>query len=178
MSEEFRLKSHPTVVAASAFVARGAVVVGDVVVGEQASVWFSAVVRGDTESIRVGARSNIQDGAVVHADPGFPSWIGDDVTIGHRAIVHGSQIGAQTLVGMGAILMNGVKVGPRCLIGAGALLTTGREFEADSLILGSPAKAVRKLTEAELADVIDSARHYVDASRAFLAADWQDPGFR
>ena len=178
MSEEFRLKTHRPVVAASAFVARGAVVCGDVVLDDQASVWFSAVIRGDTESIRVGSRANVQDGAVVHADPGFPTVIGDDVTVGHRAIVHGAQIGAQTLVGMGAILMNGVKVGPRCLIGAGALLTTGREFEADSLILGSPAKAVRKLTDVELADVIDSARHYVEASRAFLEADWQDPGFR
>lgn len=178
MSEEFRLKSHRAVVDPSAFVAQGAVVVGDVVLGEQSSVWFSAVVRGDTESIRVGARANIQDGAVVHADPGFPTVIGDEVTVGHRAIVHGAELGAQTLVGMGAILMNGVKVGPRCLIGAGALLTSGREFPADSLILGSPAKAVRPLTDAERADVIDSARHYVDASRAFLADGWQDPRFR
>lgn len=175
MSEEFRLEPHHTVRSPSCFVARGAVVVGDVVLGDETSVWFSAVVRGDTESIRVGARSNIQDGAVVHADPTFPAIIGCGVTIGHRAIVHGATLGDDTLVGMGAILMNGVTVGPRCLIGAGALLTAGKTFEADSLILGSPAKVVRKLTGAELADVIDSARHYVAASRAFLHAGWQDP---
>lgn len=155
--------------APSAFVARGAVVVGDVAVGEQASIWFSAVIRGDTESIRVGDRANIQDGAVVHADPGFPTVIGDDVTVGHRAIVHGCTVGDGTLIGMGATILNGARIGRGCIVGANALVKEGAEFPDGSLIVGMPAKSVRSLDEAGAADLRRLAEHYVANARRFAA---------
>lgn len=174
MSEEsFRL--GPAKIAGSAFVAKGAVVVGDVVLGEEVSVWFSAVIRGDTEQIRVGARSNIQDGSVVHADPGFPCVIGEDVTVGHRCVVHGAVIGDRCLIGMSATLMNGVEIGEECIVGAGALLTENKKIPPRSLVLGAPAKVVRQLREEELAQLHFAAAHYVDAGRQYLAAGYGAP---
>lgn len=170
MNDAWRLDPARTVIASSAFIARDAIVVGDVVIGEDASVWFGAVLRGDTEAIRIGARSNVQDGTVVHADPSFPTLVGDGVTIGHRAIVHGARIGDGAMIGMGAILLNGVEVGPRCLVGAGSLLVPGRTYPAGHLVLGSPARVVRSLRGDELDDLAWSAGHYVDAGRAFAAA--------
>ncbi len=161
------LKLHPT-----AFVARGAALMGDVHLGEEASVWFGAVVRGDTESIRIGARANIQDNAVIHADPGFPTEIGEGVTVGHRCIVHGATIGAGSLLGMGAIVMNGAVIGERCLVGAGALITSGKQIPPGMLVLGSPARPLRALRPEELDEIAGASRHYVDASRAFMAAGW------
>ena len=155
-------KTHP-----SAWIAPGAVVVGDVHLAEEASVWFNAVLRGDTEPIRIGARSNIQDLSMVHADPGFPAVIGSDVTVGHRAIVHGAQVGNNALIGMGAILLNGVQVGEQCIVGAGALLTQGKIFPPRTLILGSPAKVVRDLTEADFQMIAESAAHYVERARQY-----------
>ena len=121
----------------SAFVARGAVVVGDVELGEDASVWFGCVLRGDTDRIRVGARSNIQDGTIIHCDEGEPVHIGDGVTVGHRCVLHGCTLGDGALVGMGAIVLNGARVGARCLIGAGALVTQGKVFPPGMLVIGS-----------------------------------------
>lgn len=167
-----RLQPSRTVVPSSVFVARGAVVAGDVQVGEQASIWFAAVVRADTEGIRIGARTNVQDGCVLHADPGFPCEIGVGVTIGHRAVVHGARVGDGCMIGMGALLLNGAEVGPRSLVGAGALLVGGRRHPSEHLILGSPAKAVRPLTAEEIADLERSAAHYVQAASAWRAAGW------
>ena len=116
---------QPDLIHPSAFIARGAVVVGAVTLGANASVWFNAVLRGDSESLNIGAGSNIQDGAVCHADPGLPLIIGEGVTVGHRAIVHGAHVGANSLIGMGAIIMNGARIGADCLVGAGALVTEG-----------------------------------------------------
>ena len=129
---------HPSV-----FLAPSAEVIGQVTLGEQASVWFGAVLRGDTERIVVGARSNVQDGAVLHADPGFPCILAEDVTVGHRAIVHGAHCEAGSLVGMGAILLNGSRLGRGAVLGAGALLPEGKEVPDGMLAVGTPARVVR-----------------------------------
>jgi len=151
----------------SAFIARGAVVVGDVTLGANASVWFNAVLRGDSESLSIGAGSNIQDGAVCHADPGLPLVIGEGVTVGHRAIVHGAHIGARSLIGMGAIIMNGANIASHCLVGAGALVTEGKSFPARSLILGAPARLIRPVADEEVAMMRRTAAEYVRKARAF-----------
>jgi carbonic anhydrase/acetyltransferase-like protein (isoleucine patch superfamily) len=168
-----RLEPGWTRIDADAFVAAGAVVLGDVHVGPGASLWFGAVLRGDVERIRIGARTNIQDGSIVHADPGFPCLLGEGVTVGHRCVVHGAIVGAGSLVGMGAILMNGVDLGEECLIGASALVTEGKHIPPRSLVLGSPGKVVRALTAAELENLRRSAEHYVAAGRAYKAAGYQ-----
>lgn len=158
---------RPHQVHPGAWIAPGAVVVGDVTLHEGASVWFMAVLRGDTEALTVGPGSNIQDGAVLHADPGFPLLLGAGVTVGHRAVVHGARVGDNTLVGMGAILLNGAQVGADCIIGAGALLTGGQQFPPGMLILGSPARVVRPLRPEEVESNRSSAAGYVEKARAF-----------
>lgn len=155
---------HPTT-----FVAQGAVIVGDVTLAEETSVWFNASLRGDTTPIAIGPRSNIQEGCIFHADPGFPAIIGAGVTVGHGAVVHGAKVGDNTLIGMRAVLLNGVEVGENCIIGAGSLLTQGKTFPAGSLIVGSPAKVMRSLTAEEIEENRASAETYVKRSRAFLA---------
>ncbi|GII95130.1 gamma carbonic anhydrase family protein [Sinosporangium siamense] len=145
---------------ASAWVAPGATVVGAVVLEVGVGVWYSAVVRGDGDRIVVGAGSNVQDGAVLHADPGFPVQIGAGVTIGHRAVVHGAVIGDGSLVGMGAIVLNGAVVGERCLLAAGSLVLEGAVIPAGSLVVGSPGRVLRPLTAAEIADIEENARDY------------------
>ncbi len=138
------------------WIAPDAVLIGRVKIEEEASVWFGAVLRGDNEFITVGARSNIQDGSVLHTDPGFPLLIGTGYTIGHGAILHGCVIGAHSLVGMGATLLNGVKIGTHSVVGAGALVTEGKEFPDHSLIVGAPARAIRKL-DAKAAEMVSGA---------------------
>ncbi|MBR2099151.1 MAG: gamma carbonic anhydrase family protein [Firmicutes bacterium] len=151
----------------SAFVAENAAVTGDVTLGKDSSVWFSAVIRGDGPHIEIGERSNIQDGCVLHADPGYPLMVGSRVTIGHGAILHGCTVGDGSLIGMGAIVLNGAKIGKNCIVGAGALVTGGKEFEDGMLILGSPAKAVRRLTPVEIASNLSSAKHYVEQAKEY-----------
>lgn len=129
------------------FIAPSAELIGRVIVEEEASIWFGAILRGDNEPIRVGKRTNVQDGCIFHTDPGFPLTIGAGCTIGHRAILHGCTIGANSLIGMGATVLNGAKIGEYSLVGAGALVTEGKEFPDHSLIVGSPARAIRKLDE-------------------------------
>ena len=143
------------------FVAPDAVLIGRVVIEEDASVWFNAVLRGDNEPIVVGRRSNVQDGCVLHTDPGFSLNIGAGCTIGHRAILHGCTIGVNTLIGMGATLLNGVKIGANCLVGANALVTEGKEFPDNSLIVGAPARSIRKLYEKGIAMLRGAAEIYV-----------------
>ena len=160
----------PVLPAAGRFwIAPNACVIGDVVLGEDCGVWFGATLRGDNERISIGARSNIQEGATLHTDMGFPLDIGEDCTIGHNAVLHGCVIGAGALVGMGAIILNGAKIGRGCLVGAGALVTEGKEFPDHSLIVGSPAKAARALDDAVVASLRRSAAHYVDNWRRFAA---------
>src|SRR5215472_16480044 len=129
------------------WIAESAIVIGRVRLRPNASVWFGAVLRGDNEWIELGERSQIQDNCTLHTDPGFPIVIGEDATIGHNVVLHGCIIGSRSLVGMGAILLNGAKIGRNCLVGAGALITEGKEFPDDSLIVGSPARAVRNIDQ-------------------------------
>ena len=145
----------------------GAVVVGDVTLEAEVSVWFNSVLRGDATPLHIGAGSNIQDGVVMHADPGFPAIVGPGCSVGHNAILHGAQVGSNSLVGMGAILLNGVAVGADSIVGAGALLTQGKRFPPGSLILGSPAHCVRVLTAAEIEANRHRARAYVVKANAF-----------
>lgn len=151
----------------SAFVARNATVLGDVHVGREASVWFGVVIRGDVEAIRIGARTNVQDLTMVHADHGFPCVIDDEVTIGHRCIIHGAHIGRRALIGMGAIVMNGAQIGEEAMIGAGALVPEGKVIPPRSLVLGMPGKVVRTLTDDELFRLQASADHYAQNGASF-----------
>lgn len=152
---------------ADVYVAPGAHVVGRVTLRARASVWFGAVLRGDNDPITVGEDSNIQDGAMIHADPGVPTTVGREVTIGHHAIVHGATIGDRSLIGMGATLLNRAVIGADCIVGANALVTEGKTFPDGSLIVGAPAKLVRPLTEAEIAGLRLSAATYVANARRY-----------
>jgi carbonic anhydrase/acetyltransferase-like protein (isoleucine patch superfamily) len=147
------------------WIAPGAYVIGDVQIGQDVGVWFGAVIRGDNDHISVGDRTNIQEGAMLHVDPGYPLLIGSDCTIGHHAIVHGCTIGEGTLVGMGATILNGAKIGANCLVGANALVTEGKEFPDNSLIVGAPAKAIRVLDK----DVVDGLRKSAES----YVRNWQ-----
>lgn len=151
----------------STWVAPNASVIGGVHIGANVGIWFGAVIRGDTEKISIGPRSNIQENCVLHTDPGFPLTIGAGCTIGHKALLHGCTIGDNSLVGMGAIILNGAVIGDNCLVGAGALVTERKVFPAGSLIIGAPAKVARALTEAEIAGIGRSSAHYVENQRRF-----------
>ena len=152
---------------AQAWVAPSAQVMGQVSVGAGASIWFGTVVRGDTERITIGADSNIQDASVLHADAGQPLVIGERVTVGHQAMLHGCIVGDESLIGIGAIVLNGAKIGKNCLVGAGALVTEGKEFPDGSMILGSPAKVVRQLTPEQIEGLRQSAQHYKTNAQRF-----------
>ncbi len=146
----------------SAWIAPSADVIGDARLGEQVSVWFGAVIRADNTPIVIGDRSNVQEGAMLHSDPGAPLSIGSDCTIGHHAILHGCTLGDNVLVGMGATILNNAVIPDNCLVGAGALVTEGKTFPSGSLIVGVPAKAVRDLDEKAIAGLRRSARDYAD----------------
>lgn len=150
-----------------AWVAPSADVIGDARLAGGASIWFGAVIRADNTPIRIGRNSNVQEGAMLHSDPGSPLIVGDDVTVGHHAILHGCTIGNGVLVGMGATVLNGAVIGEECLIGAGALVTENKVFEPGMMILGSPARAVKPLTPQQRAGLRMSAHHYVERARRF-----------
>ena len=156
-------------VGAGHFIAPNAAVIGDVTLHENSSVWFSCVLRGDAERIEVGAGSNIQDGTVMHADPGFPMVVGKNVTVGHNAMLHGCTIGDGSLVGINAVVLNGAKVGKGCLVGANALVTEGMVIPDGSLVLGSPAKIRSQLSEAQRLALMHNADHYMGNARNFNA---------
>lgn len=153
-------------IAESAWIAPGATAVGDVRLGERSSVWYGAVLRGDTDPITVGARTNIQDGAIMHADPGFPATVGDGCVVGHRAILHGCTVEDGSLIGMNATVLNGARIGAGSVVGAGAVVPEGREFPPRSLILGIPAKQVGEVDDAQAADIERGAREYVERAEA------------
>lgn len=165
----YQLDNDAPTIDPSAWVAEGAQVIGNVTMKANASVWFGAVVRGDTSTIHIGENSNIQDASVLHADVGMPLHIGNNVTVGHQVMLHGCTVGDGSLIGIGAVVLNGAKIGKGCLVGAGSLVTEGKEFPDGSMILGSPAKVVKQLTPAQMDGLLQSAKHYVDNANRFKA---------
>jgi carbonic anhydrase/acetyltransferase-like protein (isoleucine patch superfamily) len=163
----YRLDDLEPALAPGAWAAPSADLIGDVRLATRASIWFGAVVRADNTPILIGEETNLQDGAVGHSDLGAPLTIGARVTIGHQAIVHGCAIADDCLIGMGARILNGATLGPECLVGAGALITEGKRFERGSLIVGSPARVVRMLTDQEKAAIRVSAAHYAEKAARY-----------
>jgi carbonic anhydrase/acetyltransferase-like protein (isoleucine patch superfamily) len=153
----------------SNWIAPDAALIGAIDIGRNAGFWFGAVLRGDNETITIGADTNVQEHTVMHTDLGFPLSIGTGCTIGHRAMLHGCTIGDNSLIGMGAIVLNGAKIGKNSLVGAGALVTEGKEFPDNSLIVGAPARVVRTLDEEAVAGLRASAAHYVANAKRFMA---------
>jgi carbonic anhydrase/acetyltransferase-like protein (isoleucine patch superfamily) len=166
MLPEIRFRAE--LVDPTAFIARGAMVLGDVTLGAHSSVWFQAVLRGDSEPIRVGPRTNIQDGCVLHADPGFPCSLGQGVTVGHRAIVHGATVADHVTIGMGAILLNGCRIGSGSIVGAGAVVPEGVEIPPGSVVLGVPGKVRRAATADDLELIRLAADHYVELAQRYV----------
>ena len=154
----------------SVFVAPGAVVLGNVAIGEQSSVWFGSVIRGDTEQITIGNRTNVQDLSVIHADPGLPCTIGDGVTLGHGAIVHGATVENDVMIGIRATVLNGATIGNGSIVAAGALVTEGTQIPPDSLVMGVPGKVVRTVSDAQRERIRHAAAHYVTAARVYREA--------
>jgi carbonic anhydrase/acetyltransferase-like protein (isoleucine patch superfamily) len=161
----YQLDEHVPDVHPTAWVADSAEVIGRVTLGEQASVWYGTVVRGDTDHITIGARTNVQDNTVLHTDEGVQLVIGADVTIGHQCMLHGCTIGDGSLIGIGAIVLNGARIGKGCLVGAGSLVTEGKEFPDYSMIVGSPARVLRTLTPEQAERMAHGAAHYVGNAR-------------
>ena len=151
------------------WVAPNAVVVGSVIIEPNASVWFGAVIRGDNEPIRIGAGANVQDGAVLHTDPGYPLTIGADCTVGHMAMLHGCTIGPRSLVGIGAIVLNGARIGEESLIGAHALVPEGKEIPPRSLVIGAPGRVARQLTDEDIAGIREAAEIYQSRWKRYAA---------
>ncbi|QQR36244.1 gamma carbonic anhydrase family protein [Devosia oryziradicis] len=151
------------------WIAPSAVLIGDIVVGPEAGIWFGVVARGDIETITIGARTNVQENCVLHTDTGFPLVIGANCTIGHGAIVHGCSIGDNTLIGMGATVLNGARIGKNCLIGANALITEGKEIPDNSMVVGAPGRVIRQIDEAGIQALAASADRYVKNARRFAA---------
>ena len=162
-----RVTFQKDLIHASVFLAEGVVIRGDVTIGEQSSVWFNSVLRGDCEAIRIGRRTNVQDTCVLHADPGFPCILGNDVTLGHGAIVHGAEVADRVMIGMRAVVMNGAKIGPGSIVGVGAVVTEGTQIPPGSLVVGLPAKVKRELTEDEVNYIRHAADHYVEQARRY-----------
>ena len=144
------------------YIAPNAVVIGDVQLSKDASVWFNVTLRGDNEPIVVGEGSNIQDGSVIHTDPGYKCLIGKNVTVGHMVMLHGCEIGDGSLIGIGSVVLNGAKIGKNCIIGAKALITENKEIPDNSLVVGSPGKIIREVTEEEKKSVLENTKHYQD----------------
>ena len=165
----YRIANQQPTVHPSAWIAPSAELIGDVHLSEEASVWFGAVIRADNTPIMVGARANIQEGAMLHSDPGAPCTVGEGCTVGHHAILHGCTLGANVLVGMGATVLNRAVIGEDCLIGAGALVTEGKVFPPGHLIVGAPARAVRALDPAAIAALRLSAARYAAKAREYGA---------
>lgn len=165
----YQLGEHAPEIDASAFVADSANLIGKVTVEANASVWFGVTIRGDNERITIGENSNVQEGTVMHTDMGYPLTLGKGVTVGHQAMLHGCTVGDGSLIGIQAVILNGARIGKGCLVGAGALVTEGKEFPDNSLILGTPAKVVRTLTEEDLLRLQGNAASYVERGQLFKA---------
>ena len=161
---------HPELIDESVFIAPGAVILGDVRIGAHSSVWYNAILRGDTDTISIGPRTNVQDGAVIHVDAGAPCLIGAGVTIGHRAVVHGALIEDDVLIGIGAIVLNGARIGHDSLVGAGSLVTRHSVIPPRSMVLGVPGRVVRSLTDEEVQSIHAAALHYVEHGAKYKQA--------
>jgi carbonic anhydrase/acetyltransferase-like protein (isoleucine patch superfamily) len=151
------------------YVANNAIVAGSVALHHNASIWFNAVVRGDNEPITIGENSNVQDGAVLHTDPGYPLTLGKNVTVGHMVMLHGCSVGDNTLIGIGALIMNGAVIGKNCIIGAKTLISERKVIPDGSLVVGSPGRIIRQLSEADIAANLHGAQHYVDNFKRYRA---------
>lgn len=165
----FELDGNAPQLAEGAWVAESAEVIGMVELQKNASVWPQVVVRGDNDHIQIGEGSNVQDASVLHTDPGYPLVIGKHVTVGHKVMLHGCQIGDGSLIGIGAVILNGAKIGKNCLVGAGALITEGKEFPDGSMILGTPAKVVKSLSPEQIVGINDIAGRYVQNALRYQA---------
>lgn len=163
----YKLGEIKPIVKGEVFVAENASVIGDVEINEGVNIWFGAVLRGDIEKIIIGKNSNVQDNATIHTDFGYPCKVGEYVTVGHNVILHGCEIGDNTTVGMGSTVLNGAKIGKNCMIGANSLVTHKVPKEDGVLILGSPAKIIRKLTDSEIEGLIKNSQHYVENGQKF-----------
>ena len=157
----YKLRDSSPTIAKSAYIAPSASLIGNVILAEHSTVWFGAVLRGDNEAISIGLSSNVQDGAVMHTDPGFPLTVGTHVSIGHQAMLHGCTVGDGSLIGIQAVVLNGAVIGKGCLVGAGAIVTERKVFADGTLILGSPAKVVRELSAEEREKILKGAANYV-----------------
>jgi carbonic anhydrase/acetyltransferase-like protein (isoleucine patch superfamily) len=153
----------------SAWLAPGVIILGDVTIGARATIWFNAVIRGDAESIKIGEETNVQDGCVLHADPGFPCILGDRVTVGHAAIVHGAKLENDVMIGMRAVIMNGAVIGSGSLVGVGAVVSEGKIIPPNSLVLGVPGKIIRETTDGDREYIAYAAKHYVAAGADYRA---------
>lgn len=163
----YQLGDHAPDVHPSAYITESSNVIGKVKVEANASIWFDVTIRGDNELITIGENSNVQEGSILHTDPGYLLTVGKNVTVGHQAMLHGCTIGDGSLVGIQAVILNGAKIGKNCLVGAGALVTEGKEFPDNSLIIGSPAKAVRTLSEEDIARMHRNTDNYVKRGQLF-----------
>ncbi|KQV80340.1 hypothetical protein ASD15_15920 [Massilia sp. Root351] len=163
----YQLGEHAPEIDASAFVAETASLIGKVTLHANASVWYGTTIRGDNERITIGENSNVQENTVMHTDMGYPLTLGKNVTVGHQAMLHGCTVGDGSLIGIQAVILNGARIGKGCLVGAGALVTEGKEFPDNQLIIGAPAKAVRTLTEQDVANLQAAADSYVKRSQLF-----------
>lgn len=169
MARKYDPAVYPELIDPAAFVAPQAVIRGQVHLAAESSVWFGAVIRGDVEPVRLGARSNVQDLAVIHCDPGYPCEIGEDVTIGHAAVVHGAIIESGSLIGIRAVVLNGARIGAGSIIGAGAVVTERAEIPPGSLVVGVPGKVIRPTSEAQRQQILENAAGYVQAAAAYRA---------
>lgn len=163
----YQLGDHAPEIAPSAYVTDSANVIGKAKIEAHASIWFDVTIRGDNALITVGENSNVQEGCVLHTDPGYPLVIGKNVTVGHQAMLHGCIIGDGSLIGIQSVILNGARIGRNCLVGAGALVTEGKEFPDNSVILGVPAKVVRTLTDDEITDIHRNTANYVKRGQLF-----------
>ena len=163
----FKFKTYSPNIESSAWIAHDANIIGKVKILKKASIWFGATLRGDNEEILLGQGSNIQENCVLHTDHGFPSNIGTNCTIGHSVILHGCSIADNTLIGMGSTILNGAQIGKGCLIGAGSLITENKVIPDNSLVVGSPGRVLRKVTEEEIKAIIENGQHYVNTSKKY-----------
>ena len=163
----YQLGKYAPLIDSTAYVTDEATLIGRVTLHENTSIWFNVVARADNEPITIGKNSNVQEACVLHTDPGFPLSIGENVSVGHQAMLHGCTIGDGSLIGIQAIILNGAKIGKNCLVGAGALVTEGKDFPDNSLIIGAPAKVARILSGDEIARLLQSAQHYVERASQY-----------